>query len=308
MRRRGPWRTLTAILLMATAAAADSPAPDGPDRHPRQPGAAPDRLLVAAAASLSGLAPDLARAFHEESGGDVRFTFGGSNTLARQIVEGARLDVFFSADEAQMDVVEAAGRVVAGTRVDVLSNRLVVIVPADSGLAEGTAEMLGSGAVRRVAMGDPAAVPAGVYGRQWLEAVRLWPAVRAKVVPLPSSPAALAAVRAGRAEAGIVYATDARGQSGVRVAHIVAEGEGPRIVYPAAAIRGGRARPAVAFLEFVRGPVASQIFRDAGFLISRRVPRKGAGRNFTFCDPCPVAQAESEITPGPFVEKCLTTR
>ncbi|MGQ0737225.1 MAG: hypothetical protein ACT4QD_26710, partial [Acidobacteriota bacterium] len=78
-----PWRTLTAVLLAATAAAADSPAALGPDRHPWQPGTAPDGLLVAAAASLSGLAPDLARAFHEESGGDVRFTVGGSNTLAR---------------------------------------------------------------------------------------------------------------------------------------------------------------------------------------------------------------------------------
>src|SRR5687768_2050159 len=84
-------------------------------------------LLVAAAASLSDVATKLAQPLHDATGIDVRFNFGGSNTLARQIVEGARADVFFSADTAQMDVVERADRLVERTRVNVLSNQLVVI-------------------------------------------------------------------------------------------------------------------------------------------------------------------------------------
>ena len=113
-----PLRILAIGLLLAVPA---NPTAQRPVRK---------ELLVAAAASLSGLGPQLAKALHDATGIDVRFTFAGSNTLARQIVEGARIDVFISADSAQMDVVERAGKLVPGSRVDVVSNQLVVITPA----------------------------------------------------------------------------------------------------------------------------------------------------------------------------------
>lgn len=241
------------------------------------PGAAGDQrarpvrrdLLIAAAASLSIVAPLLTREFRDATGIDIRLTFAGSHTLARQIVEGARVDVFISADAAQMDVVEQAGRLVPGTRMDVLSNQLVIIVPL-GGEAATWPGHLASAAIRRVAMGDTAAVPVGVYGRQWLEAVRLWPSVEAKVVPLPSSQAALAAVREGRAQAGIVYATDAKDSDRVNVAHVAADADAPRILYPVAAIRGGRVPEARRFLEFLQSDAARRVFEAAGF---RRVLR-----------------------------------
>ena len=231
-------------------------------------------LLVAAAASLSGIAPTLTQAFHDQSGIDVRFNFAGSNTLARQIVEGARVDVFVSADEAQMDVVEHAGRVVAGSRADIVSNQLVLITSAASAIRAMRRDDLATAQVRRVAMGDPAAVPAGVYGRRWLEAIRLWTAVEPKVVPLPSSPGVVGAVVAGRADVGVVYLSDIAGRDGrqaedrygdVRVVHRVAADDAPRIVYPAAAITGGRVSLAQEFLVFLRSPRAQEIFEAAGF-------------------------------------------
>jgi molybdate transport system substrate-binding protein len=220
-------------------------------------------LLVAAAASLSGMAPELTRAFHEASGIDLRFNFAGSNTLARQIVEGARVDVFISADDTQMDVVEHAGRLVAGTRVPVISNQLVLVVREPARVLR--AEDLSTAGVRRVAMGDPAAVPAGVYGRRWLESVRLWNAVAPKVVPLPSSPAVVAAVAEGRADVGVVYASDAASRSGIHIAHRVASADAPAIVYPAAAVTGGRIPLAQRFLAFLRDARAQEIFAAAGF-------------------------------------------
>jgi molybdate transport system substrate-binding protein len=224
-------------------------------------------LLVAAAASLSGLAPALAKAVHERHGLDVRFTFAGSNTLARQIVEGARVDVFISADEAQMDVVERAGLVVAGTRVDLLGNQLVVIAPRGRPVRVASPDDLARAGVRYVAMGDPEAVPAGVYGRRWLETVRLWPTVRPKVVPLPSSPAVLAAVREGRADAGIVYLTDAASASGaVVVAHTVAVADAPPIRYPAAALSRGRVADARTMMAFLQSDAAWVVFAAAGFV------------------------------------------
>jgi molybdate transport system substrate-binding protein len=222
-------------------------------------------LLVAAAASLSGIAPQLTRAFHDTSGIDLRFNFGGSNTLARQIVEGARVDAFVSADTAQMDVVERSGRVVAGTRVNVVSNQLVVIVGASPNPSGFAVDDLASARTQRVAMGDPAAVPAGVYGRRWLEAIRLWSMVEPKVVPLPSSPAVVAAVRAGRAAVGVVFASDAYGRHDVRVAYVVPRDDAPEIVYPAAAIAGGRIPQARQFIEFLRSAAAQRIFESAGF-------------------------------------------
>jgi molybdate transport system substrate-binding protein len=226
--------------------------------------ASPGQLLVAAAASLSGLADHLTVAFRQETGQGLRFTFAGSNTLARQILEGAPVDVFISADVAQMDAVERAGRLVAGSRVDLLGNQLVVVVPPGASALVVRPDDLAGPAVRRIAMGDPGAVPVGVYGRQWLEDVRLWDRIQPKVVPLPSSPAAMAAVREGRAQAGIVFATDAIGQP-VRVAYVVAVQDAPPIVYPAAVIRGGRESEARAFLEFLQRPAARGIFEAAGF-------------------------------------------
>lgn len=223
-------------------------------------------LLVAAAASLGVIAPELTHAFHEASGVDLRFNFGGSNTLARQIVEGARVDAFLSADATQMDVVERAGRVVAGTRIDFVSNHLVVVASRPPNAPSIRPDDLAGPTVRRVAMGDPQGVPAGVYGRQWLEHVRLWGGVQAKVVPLPSSPAVLAAVREGRADVGIVYLSDVTNRHGdVRVMHHVATADAPPIMYPAAVITGGRIPLAREFVTFLRSPRAQEIFAAAGF-------------------------------------------
>src|SRR5262245_26065652 len=91
----------------------------------------PAPLLVSAATSLTDALEEVARAYAAAGGGSVRFNFAGSNTLARQIVNGAPSDVFISADEAQMDVVQKAGSVVTGWRIDLVSNRLVVAAPAD---------------------------------------------------------------------------------------------------------------------------------------------------------------------------------
>ena len=222
-------------------------------------------LLVAAAASLSAVAPELTRAVHDATGIDVRFNFAASNTLARQIVEGARVDAFISADAAQMDVVERAGRLVADSRADIISNQLVIVSSDASPLRTLRPGDLATASIRRIAMGDPAAVPAGVYGRQWLENIRLWSAVASKVIPLPSSPGVVAAVAEGRADVGIVYMSDARTRRGIVVAHHVGVSDAPRIVYPAAAVVGGRVTMAREFLAFLRSDAARRVFEAAGF-------------------------------------------
>lgn len=229
-------------------------------------------LVVSIAASLADVMDELADRYRAEAHVVLRVNTGGSNTLARQIVEGAPVDVFISADEAQMDVVETARRVVPGSRRALLANALVIVVPVESsGGSNGpplpihSARDLAAARIRRVAMGNPESVPAGVYGRRWLQHIGVWPAVAPKVVPLPTVRAALSAVQESRVDAGIVYATDARVTRAVRVALTAPDGEAPAIVYPVAAIRGAREQAAARFLAWLREDSATRVFIRAGF-------------------------------------------
>src|SRR4051794_16457667 len=139
-------------------------------------------VLVSAAVSLSTVLEELGAQYTRESGAPLRFNFAGSNVLARQIVDGAAVDVFISADEAQMRLVERAGLVDAGTRVALLTNQLAVVVRPDWDRPLHALGDLGQGDVRHLAIGDPAAVPAGVYARQALERAGVWATVQPRIV------------------------------------------------------------------------------------------------------------------------------
>nr|AYM52359.1 molybdenum ABC transporter periplasmic molybdate-binding protein [Hyalangium minutum] len=236
------------------------------------PAQAAEKVLVFAAASTTDAVQELGKAFTKEQGHTVEFAFGGSNDLARQAVAGAPADVFLSADLAKMDQVEKAGLLQAGTRVELLSNRLVVVVPVGSKLKVASgAELKG---VKRLALADPAAVPAGLYAKAWLEKAGVWKEVEPRVVPTLDVRAALAAVEAGRVDAAVVYATDAALSKRVRVAFTVPEADGPRVVYPVAALSKGKASEAGrAFVRFLQGETARSVFERYGFIF---LPGKSA--------------------------------
>ena len=222
------------------------------------------------AASLADVMSELARRHEQATGQPVRLNVAGSNFIARQIVEGASADAFVSADEAQMDVVERAGRLVPGTRVDLLTNQLVVVGRPGGTLTSGDAPALASSAVRRVAVGNPESVPAGVYARRWLEGRGLWSAVAPKVVPTMTVRAALAAARAGRVDAAVVYATDAATDPSVPVIYRVPVADVPPIRYPVAVIAGPRQEAAQRFVAFLRSPESGAVFQAAGFGLAAR--------------------------------------
>jgi len=241
----------TATLAFILAAAAAAPAQ-------RQ------EVLVSAAASLSGVMEKISLDYEKRSGVRVVVNTGASNTLARQITAGAPVDLFISADEAQMDVVRS--EVVANTRVDLLSNQLAIAVPADRPRTLQSARELTDPVFRRIAVGDSAAVPAGVYAKAYLEKLGIWPVVSAKAVPSASVRVALAAVENGAADAAIVYRTDVMAARGAVLALVIPVADGPRIVYPAAVIRSGRNREAASrFLAWLRQAEAVKIFEAAGF-------------------------------------------
>lgn len=223
-------------------------------------------LTVHAAASLTDALKELAPVYERASGDKLFFNFGASSALARQIQEGAPGDVFFSADEAKMDALDKAGLVAPGTRENLLGNTLVIVVPSDSALAIASAADLLRPEVRKIAVAEPGTVPAGVYTREYLTRLGLWEKIRPKVTPTENVRAALAAVESGNVEAGTVYRTDALISRKVRIAFEAPAAEGPRIVYPAAALAESRS-PAQArkFLAFLAGPEARAAFTRYGF-------------------------------------------
>lgn len=246
--KRRPGRSALALAALALGTAASA-----------------EEVHLYAAASLTDAVTELARTFETETGHKVVFNFGGSNDLARQIKAGAPADLFFSADAAQMDGLQAAGLARAEDRIDVLSNVLAVVTPAASTVRIGApSDLLG---LRRIALADPEAVPAGVYARAWLQSLGLWDRLKHKVVPTLNVRAALAAVEAEDADAGIVYRTDAAVSKRVKVAFEVPREQGPAIVYPLAPIAASKKPATAALVRHLTSEPARAVYRRFGFVV-----------------------------------------
>ena len=196
---------------------------------------------------------------------DFRDNFGSSGTLETQIEQGAPVDVFLSAAAGPMDTLETMGLIAAGARRTVLRGSLVLIAPRDSRLTGF--EGLAAPAIRTIALGDPASVPAGRYGRQTLVSLHLLDKLNAKLVMAKDVRQVLAYVESGNADAGLVYASDALTSSKVRVVATAPESAHDAIVYPAAVVTG-RPNEAAArqFVMFLATPAAQAIFEKHGFL------------------------------------------
>jgi molybdate transport system substrate-binding protein len=222
-----------------------------------------DEILVFAAASLAEAMLEIGRSFEAKTGTVVRLSSGASSDLARQIKSGAPADVFFSADTAKMDDLEKAGLVRREDRREFLSNVLVVVVPKSSTRRIADAkDLLG---LPRVALADPAGVPAGIYAKKWLESLGLWAQIEPKVVPTLDVRSALAAVASDAVPAGIVYRTDAAISKDVRVALIVRDG--PQIVYSLSRTAASRNPAAQTFVDFTAGDAGRGVFERRGFLV-----------------------------------------
>jgi len=227
-------------------------------------------VLVFAAASLTSALDEAAALWGQSTGGRARLSYAASSALARQIEAGAPADLFVSADVEWMDYLAERKLILPATRRDLLGNRLVLVARKDNPLALelrpglDLKPALGGG---RLAMAGIAAVPAGRYGRAALESLGAWAGVAGQVAQAENVRAALALVARGEAPLGIVYATDAVAEPGVRVVAAFPSSSHPPIVYPVAIVAGRDQPPARAFLAFLGGAQALEIFRRWGFTI-----------------------------------------
>lgn len=223
-------------------------------------------LTVSAASSLTQAFRAVAAAFERQHPGTrVVLNFGASDVVLQQIVAGAPVDVFASADQVAMDRAVAAGAVVAASRRDFASNRLVVIVPQGQRRSLTQVSDLSQADIRRVAYGNPASVPVGRYAQAALQRAGLWDAVSAKGIPAQNVRQALDYVARGEVDAGIVFATDAAVMPGA-VSVAAALPSVTPVTYPIARTSGTRvANKADAFLAFVQSPDGQRVLAAHGF-------------------------------------------
>jgi molybdate transport system substrate-binding protein len=198
----------------------------------------------------------------------VRTVFGASDEVAEHLLAGAPADLFLTADDAQLDRLEAAGLVRPGSRGVLAENSLAAVAPADHPAAVRRPADLAGAAVQRVALAEPAA-PLGRYTRSYLQGLGLYDAVAAKAVLVDNSRAVLAAVRAGRADAGLVYGSDAARAAGCRLLFRARRPPAPIRYTAAVVLRGEQPDEARALLDFLTSRPAAARFRRCGFLAPR---------------------------------------
>jgi len=227
-------------------------------------------VTVFAAASLTDALKEIATNYEKKGGDKIVFNFGASSLLARQIEEGAPADIFFSADEAKMDGLDKKGLIQKNTRKSRLSNSLVIVVASGHGAAIKNSGDLASDKVKRLALAEPRTVPAGIYAKEYLQKQDLWSAVEAKVVPTENVRAALSAVEAGNAEAGIVYKTDAAISKKVKIAYEVPAVDSPAISYPMAVLKEAKnTTAATGFFKHLESEEAGRTFEKFGFIVRK---------------------------------------
>ena len=242
----------------------------GRDSSVQQPDSSTDEaeesVLLFGAASTTNVLDEIRAEFSRQQGIDVETNYAGTSTLVHQIESGAEADLLISAHRRWAEYLEAKG-LVARWR-DLLQNRLVIVVPADSRIDVQKPEDLLNERVQHVALADPEAVPAGVYAKQALENLRLWNRLKAKVVAGADVRHALSYVETGAAEAGIVYATDAAISTAVHVAVRIDPDLTDPIRYPVVLLNGGAENAAaVSFYEYLSSPQAAEIFQKHGFTV-----------------------------------------
>ncbi len=226
--------------------------------------------LVFAAASMKTALDAIDNAWTKKTGKTAVVAYASSGVLAKQIEGGAPADLFISADEKWMDVLEKAGALKPGTRENLVGNRLVLIAPigetADLKIGKGfdLAKALGDG---KLAVCTVSSCPAGIYGKQALTSLGVWDSIVPQLAQAENVRAALLLVARGEARFGIVYATDAKAEPKVRVVDTFPEESHVPIVYPIAVTKDAKSPDAASLEAFMHTPEATKILRDQGFTI-----------------------------------------
>jgi molybdate transport system substrate-binding protein len=223
---------------------------------------------VAAALSLKGTFEEMAALYQAKHPGErVQFNFAASGVLQRQIEGGAPVDLFASASSREMDELERKDLLAAGSRRAFARNGIVLIAPAGAKPAAADFRDLQSVKVKRIAIGNPATVPAGKYAEGVLRSFSVWDTVREKLVFAENVRQVLDYTARGEVDAGVVFFTDAMGVPGIQVAALAPQTRHAPAVYHAAVVTGAKnSERARAFIDVLLSPEGREVLRRRGFL------------------------------------------
>ncbi|WP_407558534.1 molybdate ABC transporter substrate-binding protein [Vibrio parahaemolyticus] len=224
-------------------------------------------LKVYAASSMTNAIDEIAQDFKEKYDVTVTPVYGGSSSIARQIINGAPADVFISANTKWMDYLVDEGVIDGDNVTNLVRNSLVLIAPQTSSLAvfnfadakAWEAALNGS----RLALGNPTSVPAGMYAKESLTTLGVWKEIQTKVAPAKNVRLALALVERGEAPLGVVYKTDAQLTSKVKIVGEFASDTHAAIVYPAAVVKDST--ESRQFFQYLKSEDAKRVFAHYGF-------------------------------------------
>lgn len=228
-------------------------------------------LLVFTAASTTNAISDVSRAFSQKTGIGATHSFAASSTLAKQVAHGAPAVIYISANQKWMDYLAQHKLIVPDSRVNILSNTLVLIAPADSKIKmlkiSRNSDLHGVLNGGRLALGDPTHVPAGIYAKEALLNLGLWDSLKNQIASGATVRAALALVERGETPLGVVYATDAKISPKVKVVGVFPAASHSPITYPAAIVTGQDSAQARSYMKFLSSPEAKAIFKKYGFVV-----------------------------------------
>jgi len=227
-----------------------------------------DKILVSAAASLKNVLEEIKQAYQKSHPNvNINYNFGASGLLERQIEQGAPADLFISAAQKQINSLDKKGILLPGTTTVIVKNKLVLIVPKNVTQIHSFYQ-LKDAKVKKIAIGEPKSVPAGQYAVEVLKNLKIWSDIQPKLVYANNVRQVLAYVESGNADAGLVYLTDAKISSKVRVVVGADEKYHSAIVYPLAVIKSSKnIAAAQAFSQFLSSDQAKAYFRKYGFIV-----------------------------------------
>ena len=228
-------------------------------------------ILISAATSLKGAFEDLGALFEGNTGIRVRFNFGASGLLEKQIEAGAPVDIFVSASGKQLDDLRAKGQIFAETKRNLAENVLVLITSSRPPLKLRSFSDLANPGIERLAIGNPKTVPAGQYAEESLRSLKLWDKLQPRMILAENVRQVLDYVIRGEVSAGIVYASDVLTAKGkVLIAATAPAGSHTRIFYPIAIVKGTQSRKnSQRFIDFALGGAGQEILQKHGFLPPR---------------------------------------
>lgn len=227
---------------------------------------AQEKLRIYAASSMTNAVNELVSEFEKKSQVSVTTVYAGTSSLARQIHQGAPVDLFIAANTKWMNYLVEQKVILGDSVTEVASNQLVVITPVDR---QGTLKIDDSDSWlnylqgQRIAIGQTNAVPAGIYAKQSLEYFSVWHQLKGVLAPTNNVRIALALVERKEVPLGIVYKTDAMMSSGVKVIAQFPESSHAPIIYPMAQLNAKKQTKW--FAAFIKSKRAQEILKSYGF-------------------------------------------